>query len=509
MSSKNNYEVFNTSIEDYTINELYNLLELDELTREHILLKVHTLNTNVFNNNEPIKAFFLQAQNKLLNYLTVSDTNLDYYLHNNANANIELNIKEQFTNNNEENEDGEDDDEEDEEEDDEDDKVNIIETYVNYSNSTTNSTTNPNSNSNTNPTTAINSNPTTTINSNPTTAINTNPATAINSINTNPNINSDIIETYYIYKNLYFNTTYRVNKFIANALPTDCKILLNNTLNNVIQCKLTSLNIRKPFLIHNTKSNNSFIIKKYNSTNKVDFSFSVVIENGYYEDSTEMENFINNKFKNTSVNISNISEEILDTSNTKFINALNFSINKNTKISTFDLSKTYINDNSLNNIFKYYEIDFLTNYIPPYSLANILGFNNATYNSANNINGIHNIIGPKTYNTLSSPIYFCFDENQSAIVETHQLFLNNNLSSDKILAKINTYKGSNVTNYYIYEILDNIDNKNNVRQYSGPINLSSFTIKIIDNYGLLVQSIQEEFTFDLEIIIQATKLVNK
>ena len=104
MSSKNNYEDFNTSIEDYTISELYNLLELDELSREHILLKVHTLNTNVFNNNEPIKAFFLQAQNKLLNYLTASDTNLDYYLHNNANANIEPNIKEQFTNNNDEDE---------------------------------------------------------------------------------------------------------------------------------------------------------------------------------------------------------------------------------------------------------------------------------------------------------------------------------------------------------------------------------------------------------------------
>ena len=54
MSSKNNYEVFNTSIEDYSINELYRLLELDELSREHILLKVHDLNSNVFNNNEPI-----------------------------------------------------------------------------------------------------------------------------------------------------------------------------------------------------------------------------------------------------------------------------------------------------------------------------------------------------------------------------------------------------------------------------------------------------------------------
>ena len=219
-----------------------------------------------------------------------------------------------------------------------------------------------------------------------------------------------------------------------------------------------------------------------------------------------MEDFLNNKFKNISITISG---NTIDNSNTKFINALTFSINKNTKICTFDLSKNYINDNSLNSKFKHYAIDFLTNYVPPYSLANILGFNNIAYDTSNNTNGSQKIIGPKTYNTLSSPLFFCFDENQSAIIETHQLFLNNNLSSDKILAKINTHKGTSITNYYIYEILDNIDNKNNIRQYSGPINMSSFSIKIIDNYGLIVQSIQEEFTFDLEIVIQATKLVNK
>jgi len=276
--------------------------------------------------------------------------------------------------------------------------------------------------------------------------------------------------------------------------------MLNNTINNVIQCKLTSLNIRKPFLIHSTKSNNSFIVKKYDSTKKLDFSYSIIIDNGYYDDPTEMETFLNNKFKNTSITISGGS---LDTSNTLFINSLTFSINKNSQICHFDLSKNYITDNSINNTFNYYEIDFLTNYVPPYSLATILGFNNAIYNTTNSITG------PKTYNTLSSPIYFCFDENQNAIVETHQLFLNNNLSSDKILAKINTHKKTIDTNNYIYETLDNNDNKNNVRQYSGPINLSSFNIKIIDNYGLLVQSIQEEFTFDLELVIQATKLVTK
>ena len=74
------------------------------------------------------------------------------------------------------------------------------------------------------------------------------------------------------------------------------------------------------------------------------------------------------------------------------------------------------------------------------------------------------------------------------------------------------YLNSNIPTFFAYlksDFLYNNTNKNNIRQYSGPINLSSFNIKIIDNYGLLVQSIQEEFTFDLEIVIQATKLVTK
>jgi adenylate kinase family enzyme len=43
---------------------LYNLIELDELTRENILLKIHDLTSNVFKNNDPIKNFFYKAQNK-------------------------------------------------------------------------------------------------------------------------------------------------------------------------------------------------------------------------------------------------------------------------------------------------------------------------------------------------------------------------------------------------------------------------------------------------------------
>ena len=330
-----------------------------------------------------------------------------------------------------------------------------------------------------------------------------------------------IIEKYDLYKNLYFNTFFRLDKNVVNSLSTDCKIQLTNSLNNVIQCKLTALNIRKPFLIHTTKANDTFIIKKYiniftQTTRQfiVDFSYIITIDKGYYEDFTEMETFINNKFQNFTYTLSgnilnykttNRDISNRDMSNSDFINALSFTINKNTKQTMFDLSKSFI-DGSYASNFKHYEIDFKTNYSTPYSLATILGFDFETNpDTSFNLNKNYQIISPKTYCLLNNPIFFCFRENISTVIETHQLFLKNNISSDKILAKINTHKGTALNNYYIYEILDNIDNKNNIRKYNGPIHLSDFNIKIIDHFGNLVQSIDEEFTFELEVIIQETK----
>ena len=484
MLPQNNSNYFNTNIEDYTINELYNLIELDEFTRENILLKIHDLTSNIFKNNEPIKTFFFEAQNKLLNHLSNhNNNNLDNYLHSNANNNIEVVISNTNSDNEEENDDENEDEHEKEDSNSNSNNKNEIieangnikESYVDYSKYKTTKTE-----------------------------------------------TGTIIEKYDLYKNLYFNTFYRSDKNVALSQSTNCKIQLTNSLNNVIQCKLTAINIRKPFLIHTSKANNTFIIKKFDyiNINNFDisyvnsFSCSITIDNGYYEDSTEMETFLNNKFKNLTITLSG---EILDifTQDTyegknlvasKFINALTFSINKNTKHCMFDLSSSYTSSDYINN-FKHYEIDFTTNYVQPYSLATILGFDtNYNPDTSGNPNTNYKIISPKTYCTLNNPIFFCFKENISTIIETHHLFLKNNISSDKILAKINTYKGNVLNNYYIYEVLDNIDNKNNIRKYNGPIHLSDFNIKIIDHFGNLVQSITEEFTFELEVIIQEMKL---
>jgi len=515
MSYQNNLHYFNIAIEDYSISELYNLLELDEFTRENILLKVHDLTSNIFKNNEPIKQFFFKAQNKLLNHLSNNNTynsNLDNYLHANANSNIEVN---QNYINNIAYEDDDDD------YDDDDDDTNA----------------NANANANTNldiKDTNANANANLDIKD---TNANTNTNSNTEIIEANGNIKESyvdyskykpietktgtIIEKYDLYKNLYFNTFFRLDKNVINSLSTDCKIQLTNSLNNVIQCKLTALNIRKPFLIHTTKANDTFIIKKYiniftQTTRQfiLDFSYVITIDKGYYEDFTEMETFINNKFQNFTYTLSgnilnykttNRDISNRDMSNSDFINALSFTINNNTKQTMFDLSTSFI-DGSYASNFKHYEIDFKTNYSTPYSLATILGFDFETNpDTSFNLNKDYQIISPKTYCLLNNPIFFCFRENISTVIETHQLFLKNNISSDKILAKINTHKGTMLNNYYIYEILDNIDNKNNIRKYNGPIHLSDFNIKIIDHFGNLVQSIDEEFTFELEVIIQETK----
>jgi len=91
MTSNINLQNLNTNIDDYSIEELYNLLELEEFTREHIILTVNDLTTNVFSNNASIKEFFLNAQTKLLDYLTNYDGSIDSLLHNYANSNIETN----------------------------------------------------------------------------------------------------------------------------------------------------------------------------------------------------------------------------------------------------------------------------------------------------------------------------------------------------------------------------------------------------------------------------------
>lgn len=478
---------FNTNIEDYNIDDLLNLLELNDPSKEEIIEKIENLNNNYFNEpqHNDIRSFFFAAQNKLLNDFTIennyinntifSNTNDDY---NTNNFLIEpmanLNSVSETTNtlnNSIKN-------------------INLVEDNIVSDDLDNNPDNNPDlddsellGNSNLNEV-----------------LFNVDEENKIDNIK----INKEIVENYELYNHLHFNTLFRAknNSTLETPVPsTNSDFILSSPITNVSQVKLAALTIKKPLLISEAKFNNKLTIKKYNSTNICDFSYILTINNGHYEEAKDLVTHINEK---------------LQKSENNFIKALNFSIDNNSKKIKFDLSYNNIS----NTDFNYYNIDFASHYVQYYSLATIMGF---VYNkSSTYYNSISDICNNPQYNTIiTSPfsfcnignreLFFCFDEYQSNIIETHKLFLNNNMSTFKILGKINVANASSKSNYYVNEqFTSNNSRTDTIRKYNGLINLLNFNIKIIDYYGNIVNTdINEDFTFTLEARINRTRLKNE
>jgi len=483
---------FNTNIDDYNIDDLLNLLELNDPSKEEIIEKIEILNINYFNEpqHNDIRSFFFAAQNKLLNDFTIennyinndifSNTNDDFLIEPMANLN---NISETTnTLNNSIN------------------NINIIEDNNVTDDLDNNPYNDPDINEDEDEGELLNNN----------SGLNEVLYNEEDNI-TNIKINKEIIENYELYSHLHFNTLFRAknNPTLETPIPsTNSDFILSSPITNISQIKLAALTIKKPLLISEVKFNNKFTIKKYNNTNICDFSYILTINNGYYEEAKDLVTHIN-KTLQSYINITNISGE-------NFIKALNFSIDNNSKKIKFELSY-----NDISNIdFKYYNIDFASHYTPYYSLATIMGFvYNKTpnyYNSISTTSNIPqnniNIISPFSFcNIGNRELFFCFDEYQSNIIESHKLFLNNNMSTFKILGKINVANASSKSNYYVNEqFTSNNSRTDTIRKYNGLINLLNFNIKIIDYYGNIINTdINEDFTFTLEARINNTRLKNE
>jgi len=426
----NNFNNFNTNIDDYSDTELLNLLELDSLDHNGIINKIDYLNNNYFKNNKLLSEFFFSIKDRLLN---TNNLILDYNEDNISEDNIsEDNISED----------------------------NISEDNISIDNNENiiESMTNMNDNSDNNN----------------------------NSVNT---------ENYIIYNYLHFNTLFRNSSNIS--FKTNSNFTLSSLVSNINEIYLSSINIKKPYLICNSKFNNKFRIINYNKNNVISETHIINISNGYYEDISELEDFLNNNyFYKSSTNTDN---------SNNFLKSIYFKIDKNTQQSIFDLCQNYIDNSNVNN-FNYFKLDFNSDYTPYYSLAEILGFE---INSSDISNSKLIISNFSVNNIGNNELFFCFDENQSNIIETHKLFLNNNLSSFKVLAKINTSSANKNNNYIIREVYALNDRTDNIRKYSGLINLQNFNIKIIDYFGNIInQDSNLNFTFTLQAKLELTRLTN-
>ena len=536
---------FNTNINDYTIDELLTLLSLENPTNEEINEKINNLTEYHFKNNNNLKTFFYNIQNKLLNNNQnennyIQDNILpkqDFYEHfenfENFQTNQTYNIE--YTNDDEDinEEDINDEDTNDEEDMNEKDinkKKRIIEGYtngnedINYKEDTNENT---NYNENTNEDTNEYTNEDTKEDINEYTKEDTkediNEYTKedtkedINDINSNYKIYKNInfkTELVYIIKNLYFNTLFRENSL--DSYNTNSNFLLSESINDIIELRLSEICFRKPFLISKSKSNNTFLIKKYDtSLNDIYCEFTIILDDGYYENITSIQNEINNKLNNfDTYNI----ESNIDNNDLSFIRNLNFSINPNNLKSKFELSYNELEDIS----FHRFELDFKSYYTPYYSLAYILGFNKneKIYDSSYISNKIEidnddiiltdisnkSILSPYIFkNNDNNDLFFCLDEHIVNTQENHALFYKKNIISNKILAKIST----NNSNNNIINIEYKLNNQENtVRKYEGAINLLNFNIKIIDYYGNIINTNDNEnITFGLRLKIKSKRII--
>ena len=420
MTSNTKLTNLNTNIDDYSIEELYNLLELEEFTKEQIIVSVNYLTTNVFNNNETIKEFFLNIQDKLLNYLTTYNSSFDNMLHANANSNIETNNDD--ISENEEN--------------------NLKEGFSDLNMETT-----PITNDVIQP------------------------------------LSNFVVKTVLRKKKFYFDTN---QKIYSNEDPTNCKMYVQRTI-NVIKAKLISLTCKVPLLIHSSKQNNFFTIQKFVGP-VCDFSAQIIIDDGYYEESVKMAETIN-------VNIQKKANDLInqDVSGSNFLQDLTFSFNYLNK-SVFELSY-----NQTSYDISYYAIDFTSTANSYYALSAILGFT-----SANIINSIIinsdttpiTLTSPKPYNTISNklPFFFCFEDNNNSIINNY-ICQKANIIQSRVLARIAPLTCPQTSN-----ILSTKFNEfnSNVLLYNGRANIENFTVKIIDIYGNILLSIDDDYCFEIE-----------
>ena len=292
-----------------------------------------------------------------------------------------------------------------------------------------------------------------------------------------------VVKTVLRKKKFYFDTN---QKIYSNEDPTNCKMYVQRTI-NVIKAKLISLTCKVPLLIHSSKQNNFFTIQKFVGS-VCDFSAQIIIDDGYYEESVKMAETIN-------VNIQKKANDLInqDVSGSNFLQGLTFSFNYLNK-SVFELSY-----NHTSYTITSYSIDFTSTANSYYALSAILGFT-----SANIINSIIinsdttpiTLTSPKPYNTISNklPFFFCFEDNNNSIINNY-ICQKANIIQSRVLARIAPLTCPQTSN-----ILSTKFNEfnSNVLLYNGRVNIENFTVKIIDIYGNILLSIDDDYCFEIE-----------
>ena len=273
---------------------------------------------------------------------------------------------------------------------------------------------------------------------------------------------------------IHVNTKFRTNYY--NTSSCDFNYQFPNSYSNITSLKLDSICIPNTwYLFSSKKKNNVFFIETRDSVNGLELH-QIIIPDGNYT-VEQLESFLNNNYFHLSDN------------NNSLCN-LKFTIHENSLKSIFSVVDGASNGFSFNLKFAHNEIKNIC-----FSTGWILGFRHGEYSGITSYIMSEGLFdgGGDRY------VYFCLDDFNNSSLNPHDVCFEKFSINEACLAKIYLSDGK-----FAINIDDSSNSANTVvktRKFSGPVDLSKIKVKVIDQYGDVIDLNNMDFSFSLQVCI--------
>ena len=274
------------------------------------------------------------------------------------------------------------------------------------------------------------------------------------------------------FTNIHFNSKFRDHYY--NSSASNFQYTLPQPADNVVSLSLSSICIPNTWYLFSTEcDSNRFIVEI--SGVCIPFSvFEIVIPDGNYDD-CGLESFLNNTyFYNAGVD-----------NPLKFVK---YSIDPHSLKSTFQFIKDAPDDIEMNVKF----VDPRTKSIM-YTAGWTMGFRYAQYLHITTYlmsEGLFDAGGDRY-------IYFCLNDFNKNVNNSNVVLFDDSMMRDDVLAKIYMIDGKFAVN--IDNTPDDCCNHVKTRKYFGPIDLRKIHVRLLNQYGRVINLNNMDYSFSLEV----------
>lgn len=269
--------------------------------------------------------------------------------------------------------------------------------------------------------------------------------------------------------NLNLNTSFRANYYHSN--PCNFQYIIPSEIKNVVSLRLASIEIPNSWYLFSTnRANNIFNIELNN--NGVITNYIIEIPDGNY-DSITLPNYLNNTY-------------FYNSGTTNDLIYIEYSIDPYSSKSKFSLNGLYPANFSFSlNFFNELTINEMNTF------GWIVGYRYPDY-----VDIIDEIISEGIFDGGGDRyVYVSIDDYQYNKNSSNIVCFDNSIMEQNIIAKIPMVDGK------LSLIVDNNCCLTKTRIYNGPVNIRNLFIKIIDQYGIVIDLNHMDFSFTLELEI--------